>query len=85
MKKALKASRAALCVAALLATVGCDSIRDYSVRTYQGVMPINDFRPTGAVTARADIPNPSVPTPPPEAAPAASAPATATKPADASK
>jgi len=86
MKRALNGLGAALCAGALLATVGCDSIRTYSVRTYQGVMPVNDFRPTGAATvARTDIPNPSVPTPPPEAAPAASASPTTTKPADSSK
>jgi hypothetical protein len=90
MKRALNGLGAALCAGALLATVGCESIRDYSVRTYQGVMPINDFRPAGsAALARADIPNPSVPVPPPEAAPAASASpdpnATTTKPADSTK
>jgi|SwirhirootsSR2_FD_contig_81_255088_length_477_multi_3_in_0_out_0_2 hypothetical protein len=92
MKRALNGLGAALCAGALLATVGCDSIRDYSVSTYQGVMPVNDFRPSGAVAiskTNADMPRPSIPTPAPEAAPAASASpstdSTATKPADSTK
>jgi len=87
MKRALNGLGAALCAGALLATIGCDSIRDYSVNSYQGVMPINDFRPV-ATARMPDKPNLSVPLPPPEAAPAASASPssdTTTKPADSSK
>jgi hypothetical protein len=89
MKRVKNGLGAALCAGALLATVGCDSIRDYSVNSYQGVMPVGDFRPAGSVVVAKtgpDMPKPSVPTPPPEAAPAAGATAdSATKPADSSK
>jgi hypothetical protein len=90
MKRVMNGLGAALCAGALLATIGCDSIRDYSVNSYQGVMPVNDFRPSGsiALSKMPDKPNPSVPVPPPEAAPAASASPssdTTTKPADSSK
>lgn len=85
MKRILNGLGGALCAAVLLVTVGCDTIRDYSVNSYQGVMPVGDFRPGGSVApARptADTPKPSVPTPAPEAAPAAAAPtATTTQPA----
>jgi len=92
MKRALNGLGAALCAGALLATVGCEGIRDYSVNSYQGVMPAGDFRPSGSVAisrTTPDAPRPSVPTPPPEAAPAASVSpspdATATKPGDSAK
>lgn len=90
MKRLLNGLGAALCAGALLASVGCDTIRDYSVNSYQGVMPAGDMRPSGTIVAgrmTPDTPKPSVPTPAPEAAPAAStspSPDT-TKPADSSK
>jgi hypothetical protein len=89
MKRVLKGLGGALGACALLATVGCDHIRDYSVNSYQGVMPVGDFRPAGSVAAAqqpSNMPRPSVPTAPPEAAPAASTatPAT-TEPASSSK
>ena len=34
---------AALAASILLATAGCDSIRDYSVNSYQGVIPMGNF------------------------------------------
>jgi hypothetical protein len=87
MKRVKNGLGAALGAAALFATVGCDHIRDYSVNSYQGVMPVGDFRPAGSVAIaqqRTDSPRPSVPVAPPEAAPAASAPPT-TQPASSSK
>jgi hypothetical protein len=64
---------AAAAAAILLATAGCDSIRDYSVNSYQGVLPMSDFRPSGTVptTLTADSPKPSTP----PSTPAASSPA----------
>jgi len=58
---------------AIFCTVGCNGIREYSVRSYQGVLPMDDFRPPTTVTARLDSekPNPSTPAAPPVAAPAA--------------
>jgi hypothetical protein len=90
MKRIKTGLGAALCAGALLATVGCDHIRDYSVHSYQGVMPVGDFRPAGSIAAapqRLDTPRPSVPAQPPEAAPAASAATSGetTKPAESSK
>jgi hypothetical protein len=89
MKRVLKGLGAALCASVLLATIGCDHIRDYSVNSYQGVMPVGDFRPAGSVAAaqmQPNSPRPSIPAPPPEAAPAAAAatPST-TQPATSSK
>jgi hypothetical protein len=89
MKRVKNSLGVALGAAALFATIGCDHIRDYSVNSYQGVMPVGDFRPAGSVAATQASPNsprPSIPTPPPEAAPAASTatPAT-TQPAASSK
>jgi hypothetical protein len=90
MRRVLNGLGAALGACVLLATTGCDTIRDYSVNSYQGVMPAGDFRPSGSIAATArtpDMPKPSVPTQPPEAAPAASGAAAGetTKPAESSK
>jgi hypothetical protein len=89
MKRVKNSLGAALAAAALFATIGCDHIRDYSVNSYQGVMPTGDFRPAGSIAAASQNPNsprPSVPTQPPEAAPAAStATPSTTQPASSSK
>ncbi|HUS34466.1 MAG TPA: hypothetical protein VM680_03855 [Verrucomicrobiae bacterium] len=90
MRRVLNGLGGALCACALLATTGCDHIRDYSVNSYQGVMPAGDYRPTGSIASTLrtpDAPRPSVPAQPPEAAPAAAASAggETTKPADSSK
>jgi hypothetical protein len=88
MKRVLNGLGAALGAGVLLATIGCDHIRDYSVNSYQGVMPVGDFRPAGSVAAARitpETPKPSVPDQPPEAAPAAAAPAETTKPASSPK
>jgi hypothetical protein len=63
MKRIGNLASAALAATILLATAGCDSIRDYSVSSYQGVLPMADFRPSGSVpmTLNQDTPKPSVP------------------------
>lgn len=38
-----------LCAAGLLFAVGCDHIRDYSVNSYQGVLPSGDMKPAPVV------------------------------------
>jgi hypothetical protein len=75
MKRIAKLTSAALAATVLLATAGCDSIRDYSVNSYQGVIPMNDFRGSGSVATSLppETPNPSIPQPAPTAAPAAAA------------
>jgi hypothetical protein len=80
MKRIGKLLSAAIAVTAFLGMTGCDTIRDYSVNSYQGVMPISDFRPSGSVptTMTPDSPKPSVPTAPPAASPAAAASGSAT-------
>jgi hypothetical protein len=86
MKRVLNGLGAALSAGALLATIGCESIRDYSVNSYQGVMPVSDTRPSGSLPANVNnnTPKPSVPPQPPEAAPSAAA-ESPTKPAASSK
>jgi hypothetical protein len=87
MKKTGKLLSAAVAATIILGTTGCDTVRDYSVNSYQGVMPMSDFRPNGSVptTITQETPKPSVPTPAPTAAPAAGASGSSTtKPGDAS-
>jgi hypothetical protein len=89
MKRVLNVVGGALGVAALIATIGCDHIRDYSVNSYQGVIPAGSMAAFGASTPprmTAQTPKPSVPTPAPEAAPSAGGTsAETTKPASSSK
>jgi hypothetical protein len=88
MKRIGKMLSAAMAVTALFGMTGCDTIRDYSVNSYQGVLPMGDFRPSGSIptTMTPETPMPSVPTPAPTASPAAGASGTlTTKPGDASK
>ncbi len=49
MKKTFNKLGAALCACALLATVGCGSIREYSVNSYQGILPAADVTPWGSL------------------------------------
>jgi hypothetical protein len=78
--------------ASVMLFTGCDTIRDYSVNSYQGVLPAGDMRGSGSVAAalpKEDSPKPSVPEPPVAAAPAAggseSNPTTPTQPANTAK
>ena len=80
MKIAFKKLGAALGAATLLAATGCDSIRDYSVNSYQGIMPVADMRPTGAMPPTT-IEVVTVAPAAPLAVPAAEAPAAAPSPA----
>jgi hypothetical protein len=75
MKRIAKLLSAASVAIVLLGTTGCDTIRDYSVNSYQGVLPMSDFRPTGSVptTLTPDSPKPSVPAAAPAASPNAAA------------
>ncbi len=49
MKKPFHKLGAFLCAGALLATVGCDSVREYSVNSYQGILPAADLTPWGSL------------------------------------
>jgi hypothetical protein len=73
MKHVAKTVAFTLSAAALVAITGCTNIREYSVSSYQGVLPVNDFRPTSVTAARVEpeMPKSSVPATPPTAAPAA--------------
>ena len=75
MKKIGNFLSALMAAAIVFGTTGCDTIRDYSVNSYQGVMPMSDFRPSGSVAATVteETPRPSVPAPAPAAAPNAAA------------
>ncbi|MGZ5529839.1 MAG: hypothetical protein ACXWJB_14270 [Limisphaerales bacterium] len=64
MKRVKNCLGMVLATAALFATVGCDHIRDYSVNSYQGVMPVNDFRPAGSGTVTIIHSNPALNQPP---------------------
>src|SRR3954468_15332535 len=88
MKRTTSLLSAGCAAMILLATAGCDTIRDYSVNSYQGVLPTGDARGTGSVAPLAPLPEtpkPSVPESVPAAAPAAegsgsSSPTSPTKP-----
>jgi hypothetical protein len=72
----------ALAAAALFATTGCETIREYSVNSYQGVLPAGDSRASGSVTPTAvkdETPRPSVPEAPVTASPAAGGPVVGNK------
>jgi hypothetical protein len=75
MKRIAKLLSAAMAAFVVLGTTGCDTIRDYSVNSYQGVMPMSDYHPTGSVatTLTSDTPKPSVPAAAPTASPNAAA------------
>lgn len=45
----------------LLGTTGCDSIREYSVNSYQGVLPMQDSRLSRGLTAGPAAPAPKAP------------------------
>jgi hypothetical protein len=93
MKRKISLLSAGCAAMILFATAGCDTIRDYSVNSYQGVLPTGDARMSGSVAPTAptaETPNPSIPERAPTAAPAAEGSGTSsatapTKPADSKK
>jgi len=75
MKQIAKLLSGATAAIIVLGTTGCGSVRQYSVNSYQGVLPMNDFRPATSVstTQTQETPKPSVPAAAPAASPNAAA------------